>query len=62
MASQPLPPSRTMSVGPPSAGGLNAQATTTPGGGQQNSQQNLNQITDASPGFSQSLGAQAGLK
>ncbi|KAK3706826.1 Transcription initiation factor TFIID subunit 5 [Vermiconidia calcicola] len=43
MAQQP-PPSRTASVGPPSAGGMNAPATT-PGGGQgQNSNQNLNQI------------------
>ncbi|CAK4034226.1 Transcription initiation factor TFIID subunit 5 [Lecanosticta acicola] len=45
MSSQPQPPSRTNSVGPPSAGGMNAPPATTPGAqGGQNSQQNLNQI------------------
>ncbi|KAI5361453.1 Putative TFIID subunit TAF5, NTD2 domain, WD40/YVTN repeat-like-containing domain superfamily [Septoria linicola] len=45
MASQPLPPSRTTSVGPPSAGGMGAPPSTAPGGAAgQNQQQNLNQI------------------
>ncbi|KAF2765564.1 transcription initiation factor TFIID, subunit TAF5 [Teratosphaeria nubilosa] len=43
MAAQPPPPSRTASVGPPSAGGMNAPQAATPGAGG-NSQQNLNQI------------------
>lgn len=43
MAAQPPPPTRTASVGPPSAGGMNAQQAATPGAGQ-NPQQNLNQI------------------
>ncbi|KAK3677285.1 Transcription initiation factor TFIID subunit 5 [Recurvomyces mirabilis] len=46
MAVQPLPPSRTASVGPPSAGGMNAPPAGTPGGQGPNSQQNLNQIID----------------
>ncbi|KAK5135163.1 hypothetical protein LTR08_005549 [Meristemomyces frigidus] len=41
---QPLPPSRTGSVGPPSAGGMGAPPASTPGGQGPNSQQNLNQI------------------
>lgn len=46
MASQPLPPSRTTSVGPSSAGGMGAPPPNAPGGagGQNNQQQNLNQI------------------
>ena len=44
MASQPPPPSRTASVGPPSAGGMNAPQAGTPGAPNPNSQQNLNQI------------------
>ncbi|KAF2166276.1 hypothetical protein M409DRAFT_66745 [Zasmidium cellare ATCC 36951] len=45
MAAQPPPSSRTASVGPPSAGGMNAPSATTPGGqGGGQTQQNLNQI------------------
>lgn len=52
MASQPAPPSRTGSVGPPGAGNI-AQAPAPPGGPQGNSQQNLNQIVSCH--FSASL-------
>lgn len=47
MASQPLPPSRTTSVGPQSAGGMGASPATTPGGAGGNQQQNLNQIVSS---------------
>ncbi|KAF2723435.1 transcription initiation factor TFIID, subunit TAF5 [Polychaeton citri CBS 116435] len=48
MSAQPMPPSRTASVGPPSAGGMNNPSQPPPPAagaqGQQQSQQNLNQI------------------
>ena len=44
MSGQPPPPSRTASVGPASAGGMNAPPSATTPGGQAGNQQNLNQI------------------
>nr|POE92404.1 hypothetical protein CFP56_69651 [Quercus suber] len=47
MSGQPPPPSRTASVGPSNAGGMNAPAASTPGGQGPGNPQNLNQIVSA---------------